>query len=1362
MEELLIGIGVVVFVLLFLWLPIWALVSTRGAKRRISKLEADGEQREKELRYLYERVRLLEARPAAEPTASKAPAPETAPPAAEPSPIPPAAEASDAPTAPVRPAGDVSSPDLASPSAAPAPAAAATPPKRPTAPPPKAPPPKPAEPAPKFEERLGFWLTRVGVVLLLFGALYAFKYAVDNEWIGPAGRVLIGAAVGLGFLVGAEALRKSTRAGYVHALVGVGLACLYIAAYASAAFYHLLPTEVAFITSAAIVLIGGALAWHHRGEAILVLALLATFLNPILLSTGEDRPLALFSYLFVMSAAMVFIAVRLAMVRALFVAVLGVVIVFGGWYDKFFQTFDLRGSGGLDRPPEELVGAYFELSARAVPALFVAIFSIEWIAAGFGLRHKHEKSAVALVLSGLILSHVGFTALFFDHPLVLGAAMIGAGLMAIGALLRLGRSDLLLAPMLAAFALLAAIVGKTPSADQTLMLAMLGGWTLLYVLSFLRAASDRHQNIEPKAAILAAIGLGVFAILAAIVLLGAERPLAFALVLMLVSGLVATLAHRAQRVALATAGVALSVLLLAVAAEISGEQRAPADLGFILTLLGWSAIYIGAIAFGLARGRTLGWPDLITMVAAGLSGLALSIAATGPEVPTLRALIAAGYGAAYLGVAQLATRRPELKAWVSILCALALGLFAASVGFGLSGATITIVWAVLALVAAWIWAESQDPIFGAALLILGVATVLRLVSVDVATAQRLVDQYRWSNGREGLYRLPAMLNPQAYALLGTGLAFLFSAARLARAKKPVAAYRPAAAVLAIGGYGLLIALLVTEISAAILQLPPAPPMVLDFAEFQAFMSTVREAEHAQAGKLGMVSTLILSLVAMGLLAIGFSARDAFHRYLGLAVFMGALLKLVTWDVWHVESVYRTIVFVVLGMLLLAGGYLYSRLKSLFTEGKVALWLIAGLATATASAARADGAAPSVERHRYATLRSVEGVSGPGDYRLPIDLDLYRESLAAERLVDIRLAGPDGSLVPHVLRQVRPVLPPSAREGSIFDPQEMESGGARATFEVPAGDPHCEVTLDLEGPTPYLRRTIVETGERADKVEVVARGGVIYALNTTSEIVRSNRIHYPRSVARWVRITLLPDREAAETRILGAHFSCVPPEAKTPVDPVPIQIVARSQDAEKKRTILDLDVGSEGLPLRALHFETSTPEFVRQVEVAASSYKSVWPPVTSGVIHRVEGTELDPESTAISLPELTKRYLRISIEDGDDAPLTISAISGEILKKEILLRASSGGAHALYVGDSAGSAARYDLGEVLARRAEEAPLMEAHLGAPKPNPDLGKVETPKNLPFTEQHRGVIAAVLGVVLVGLSAWAVLMIRRGNASP
>lgn len=87
------------------------------------------------------------------------------------------------------------------------PAVEVTPPPLPdAAPPPPLPPeaapapietsaPPPPLPEPALETQFGLnWLNRVAIITLLFGVAFFFKYAVDNQWIGPGMRVALGIA----------------------------------------------------------------------------------------------------------------------------------------------------------------------------------------------------------------------------------------------------------------------------------------------------------------------------------------------------------------------------------------------------------------------------------------------------------------------------------------------------------------------------------------------------------------------------------------------------------------------------------------------------------------------------------------------------------------------------------------------------------------------------------------------------------------------------------------------------------------------------------------------------------------------------------------------------------------------------------------------------------------------------------------------------------------------------------------------------------------------------------------------------------------------------------------------------------------
>ena len=166
------------------------------------------------------------------------------------------------------------------------------------------PPPVP-QPEPAIETRFGLgWLNRVAAITLLFGVAFLFKYAVDNQWIGPSMRVALGlVAAALALSAGewislrSQKVLANGQKVFAQGLTGLGLALLYLSFYASFSFYHLLPQSAAFLLMCLTTIAAGALAAHYDSQAVAILGTVGGYVTPALLATGEDRlgTLAIFS-----------------------------------------------------------------------------------------------------------------------------------------------------------------------------------------------------------------------------------------------------------------------------------------------------------------------------------------------------------------------------------------------------------------------------------------------------------------------------------------------------------------------------------------------------------------------------------------------------------------------------------------------------------------------------------------------------------------------------------------------------------------------------------------------------------------------------------------------------------------------------------------------------------------------------------------------------------------------------------------------------------------------------------------------------------------------------------------------------------
>ena len=123
-------------------------------------------------------------------------------------------------------------------------------------------------------------LNRVGALTLFIGVLFFFKYAVDNAWIGPSARVLIGLFAGAGLLVAGWWLRRRGQITFAQGVSACGLATLYLSAYAGAGYYQLISPLWVFIAFVFISIAGLGTAARWSDAVLAIVAYLGVVAAP--------------------------------------------------------------------------------------------------------------------------------------------------------------------------------------------------------------------------------------------------------------------------------------------------------------------------------------------------------------------------------------------------------------------------------------------------------------------------------------------------------------------------------------------------------------------------------------------------------------------------------------------------------------------------------------------------------------------------------------------------------------------------------------------------------------------------------------------------------------------------------------------------------------------------------------------------------------------------------------------------------------------------------------------------------------------------------------------------------------------------
>ncbi len=168
------------------------------------------------------------------------------------------------------------------------------------------------EPRAELETRVGLtWVNRIGVVTLVLGVAFFFKYAVDNSWIGETGRVMLGVAAGVAALVAGERIWRSGQRVYAQGISGAGIAILYVSFFAAASFYRVLSVSAGFALMTAVTILTGALAVRYRAPAMAALGLTGGYLTPVVFDAARNQPWFFLAYVLMLDLG----AVALARIR---------------------------------------------------------------------------------------------------------------------------------------------------------------------------------------------------------------------------------------------------------------------------------------------------------------------------------------------------------------------------------------------------------------------------------------------------------------------------------------------------------------------------------------------------------------------------------------------------------------------------------------------------------------------------------------------------------------------------------------------------------------------------------------------------------------------------------------------------------------------------------------------------------------------------------------------------------------------------------------------------------------------------------------------------------------------------------------
>lgn len=139
------------------------------------------------------------------------------------------------------------------------------------------------------------WLQRMGIALLLLGVAFLFKYSIDQGWLVPPIRSLIGLGIGLSLFITGLQLGEDKRT-LKQICLGGGVGVFYITGFATFQLYSFAPSSVVWIFMIVVTLLSLSLALQQNEAVLSVIGTLGGLGTPFMLYSGDGSLSALIIY----------------------------------------------------------------------------------------------------------------------------------------------------------------------------------------------------------------------------------------------------------------------------------------------------------------------------------------------------------------------------------------------------------------------------------------------------------------------------------------------------------------------------------------------------------------------------------------------------------------------------------------------------------------------------------------------------------------------------------------------------------------------------------------------------------------------------------------------------------------------------------------------------------------------------------------------------------------------------------------------------------------------------------------------------------------------------------------------------------
>lgn len=332
------------------------------------------------------------------------------------------------------------------------------------------------------------------------------------------------------------------------------------------------------------------------------------------------------------------------------------------------------------------------------------------------------------------------------------------------------------------------------------------------------------------------------------------------------------------------------------------------------------------------------------------------------------------------------------------------------------------------------------------------------------------------------------------------------------------------------------------------------------------------------------------------------------------------------------------------------------------------------------------------------FRFVRGLSPESSRSIIFEPDGELFAHATDDFADLRFLDADGNQIPW---REAPV-----DEGAESELVQLLNSGRQGTEAValldfgPGKQVHDRIELDIPDRN-FTGRAVVLGADRREGPFTRLSSTGIYGISGTAQPARSTVAVFAPADFQYLQI-----RASGVDRIDGATVSSSDQRRER------VRREARSSVVSEigSRTVVKLDLGTRDLPVDQLQVRASDENYVRPVRVSGSNDGRRFAPLAEDAVFRYSGSRSAP------IPiDARYRFIRVSIQNGDDDPLSDLRVIAFAQSRAIVVQGGNRGPITVLYGDRSADAASYDFAQLPVAALGLDKSVEGKLTAERTNP-----------------------------------------------